>query len=143
MRSFTLLAGLKNSSFAATCAWQPSVTRFKKTRGVLPIRSVTSRAIFMANLLGAKSSLYVDIVLRIWAFGEASHTVAPPGFDDVLDTKRRAQVAKPCLGALKSDGSASVLAPRPLRPNATGLHALPHGRGRPCLLCYCGVGGVV
>src|SRR5882757_3807604 len=102
MRSFTLLAGLKNSSLAATCAWQPSVTRFKKTRGVLPISSVTSRAIFMANLLGAKSSLHVDIVLRIWAFGKASHTVAlSPISHDVLDAKKQAQVAKPVPGCVE------------------------------------------
>src|SRR5882757_5714734 len=102
MRSFTLLAGLKNSSLAATCAWQPSVTRFKKTRGVLPISSVTSRAIFMANLLGgnagAKSSSHVDIVLRIWAFEEASDTVAlSPALHDVLDAKNRHRSQNLCL----------------------------------------------
>src|SRR5574343_1516571 len=45
MRSFTLWPGLKNSSLATTVAPVPSVTRFRRTSGVLPIRSVTEEAI--------------------------------------------------------------------------------------------------
>ncbi len=48
MRSFTLLAGLKNSSLATTCAVAPSVTRRSRTSGVFPISSVTSAAIRIA-----------------------------------------------------------------------------------------------
>ena len=44
MRSLTLCAGLKNSSFATTCAPAPSVTRRRRTSGVFPISWVTSSA---------------------------------------------------------------------------------------------------
>jgi len=37
IRSFTLPAGLKDSSLATTCAAAPSVTRRSRTSGVLPI----------------------------------------------------------------------------------------------------------
>ena len=45
IRSFTLCAGLKNSSFATTSATASSKRRRMRTSGVLPIRSVTSFAI--------------------------------------------------------------------------------------------------
>lgn len=45
MRSFTELAGFWLSSLATISPTQPSVTRFKRTSGVLPIRSNTSFAI--------------------------------------------------------------------------------------------------
>jgi hypothetical protein len=45
--SFTLWEGLKYSSFVAISAWTPSAMRFKRTRGVLPISSVMSFAIFI------------------------------------------------------------------------------------------------
>ncbi len=45
--SLTELAGLKNSSLASTVAPAPSVTRFRRTRGVFPMRPVTSEAMFM------------------------------------------------------------------------------------------------
>jgi hypothetical protein len=46
MRSFTEEHGLKNSSFAATFATQPSVTLLSATRGVLPTRAIMSFAMF-------------------------------------------------------------------------------------------------
>ena len=39
MRSFTLKPGVNDSSFAKTVAPAPSVTRFRRTSGVLPISS--------------------------------------------------------------------------------------------------------
>ena len=45
MRSFTLWAGLKYSSFATTVAAAPSVTRLRRTSGVLPISCDMSSAI--------------------------------------------------------------------------------------------------
>ena len=51
MRSFTLPAGLKNSSLAATSATAPSVTRRSRTSGVFPISWVTSSAIRIGLLL--------------------------------------------------------------------------------------------
>src|ERR1700677_3413998 len=47
MRSFTLLHGFMLSSLATTVARAPSVTLFSLTRGVWPITSVTSFAIFI------------------------------------------------------------------------------------------------
>ena len=47
MRSFTLFAGLKNSSLATTSAAAPSVTRFSRTSGVFPISCVTSSAMLI------------------------------------------------------------------------------------------------
>ena len=47
MRSFTLFAGLKNSSLATTSAPAPSVTRFSRTSGVPPTSCVTSSAMLM------------------------------------------------------------------------------------------------
>ena len=48
MRSFTLAAGLKDSSFATTSAPAPSVTRRSRTSGVPPTSCVMSSATFMA-----------------------------------------------------------------------------------------------
>jgi len=42
MRSFTLLKGLKDSSFTSTVASKPFVTLFNFTRGVLPMVLVRS-----------------------------------------------------------------------------------------------------
>src|SRR5215469_10705965 len=50
IRSLTLAQGLKLSSFATTVAPTPSVTLFRRTSGVLPMRSVMSLAIFMSHL---------------------------------------------------------------------------------------------
>ena len=47
MRSFTLPAGLKDSSLATTSATAPSVTRRSRTSGVFPISCVTSSAMLM------------------------------------------------------------------------------------------------
>jgi hypothetical protein len=47
MRSLTLFPGLKNSSLATTSATAPSVTRFSRTSGVLPINSVTFSAMLI------------------------------------------------------------------------------------------------
>src|SRR5574343_960192 len=47
MPPFTLWPGLKNSSLATAVAPAPSVTRFRRTSGVLPMRSVTEEAIRM------------------------------------------------------------------------------------------------
>ena len=44
MRSLTECAGLKNSSFAATVATHPEVTRLSRTSGVLPTSLVMSAA---------------------------------------------------------------------------------------------------
>ena len=44
MRSLTELQGSIDSSLAKISAWHPTVTRFKRTKGVLPINSVTSLA---------------------------------------------------------------------------------------------------
>jgi len=49
MRSFTLASGLWLSNLATTSAAQPSVTRFSRSSGVLPINSVISFAIFMVR----------------------------------------------------------------------------------------------
>ena len=48
MRSLTLPAGLKLSSFATTSAPAPSVIRRSRTSGVFPISWVMSSATFMA-----------------------------------------------------------------------------------------------
>src|ERR1017187_4122147 len=48
MRSFTLLHGFWLSSLATTVAFAPAVTLLRRTRGVFPISSVTSFAIFIA-----------------------------------------------------------------------------------------------
>ena len=48
MRSLTLPAGLKDSSFATTCAAAPSVTRRSRTSGVFPISCVMSSAMRMS-----------------------------------------------------------------------------------------------
>src|SRR5215469_12684119 len=50
IRSLTLAQGLKLSSFATTVAPTPFVTLFRRTSGVLPMRSVMSLAIFMSHL---------------------------------------------------------------------------------------------
>jgi hypothetical protein len=56
MRSLTLLAGLKNSSLAANLARQPAAILLSHTKGVLPISSVISFAIFIAeNLTGNRN----------------------------------------------------------------------------------------
>ena len=57
MRSLTELAGLKNSSLASTVAPAPSVTRFRRTRGVLPMSSVTSEAICMTRIVAVGGNL--------------------------------------------------------------------------------------
>ncbi len=49
MRSLTLLAGLRLSSFATMRAGTPAVTRWSSTRGVRPISSVTFLAICMVG----------------------------------------------------------------------------------------------
>src|SRR5689334_609865 len=64
IRSLTEWAGLKNSSLATTSAFAPSVTRFKRTSGVLPISSVTSFAIVMLLLLVLLSFVDVEIKKR-------------------------------------------------------------------------------
>src|SRR3954453_13959013 len=46
MRSLTLKPGVNDSSFARTVAPAPSVTRLRRTSGVLPINSVALAAIF-------------------------------------------------------------------------------------------------
>ncbi len=72
MRSFTLWAGLKNSSLATTSAPSPSVTRFRRTSGVLPIRSVTLLAIFMINtprVVSSSRRLVLRQSRRISPFG--------------------------------------------------------------------------
>ena len=51
MRSFTLPAGLKDSSLAATSATAPAVTRRSRTSGVCPISCVMSSAILIGLLL--------------------------------------------------------------------------------------------
>ena len=51
MRSFTLPAGLNDSSLAATSATAPAVTRRSRTSGVFPISSVMSSAILIGLLL--------------------------------------------------------------------------------------------
>ena len=48
MRSLTLAAGLKDSSFATTSAPAPSVTRCSRTSGVFPTSCVMSSATLMA-----------------------------------------------------------------------------------------------
>ncbi|MBT9162661.1 MAG: hypothetical protein DDT27_01220 [Dehalococcoidia bacterium] len=60
MRSFTLLMGLKDSSFATTSASNPSVMRFNLTSGVFPISSVESRAMPLVSL-GISIPLYRSI----------------------------------------------------------------------------------
>src|ERR1700687_4304531 len=49
MRSFTLLHGFWLSSLATTLALAPAVTLLRRHRGVFPISSVTSFAIFIAS----------------------------------------------------------------------------------------------
>src|SRR5664279_5115520 len=60
MRSFTLCAGLKNSSLATTCATVPSVTRFSRTSGVSPISWVMSSAMRIVLVPD------IDHMLRHW-----------------------------------------------------------------------------
>ncbi len=52
MRSLTLCAGFWNSSLPTTCALMPAVRRLMRTRGVLPISSVTFWAMRMERLRG-------------------------------------------------------------------------------------------
>ena len=54
IRSLTLPAGLKNSSFATTSAPAPSVTFRRRTRGVPPINWVMSSAIRMVPSFGQR-----------------------------------------------------------------------------------------
>jgi len=48
IRSLTLPAGLRDSSFAATVAFAPSMTRLRRTSGVLPMVFVMSAAMRMS-----------------------------------------------------------------------------------------------
>jgi hypothetical protein len=60
MRSLTLCAGLKDSNLATTSAAAPSVTRFRRTSGVLPTSWVMSSAI---RVVCVSSAILVVIVL--------------------------------------------------------------------------------
>src|SRR5271157_1865214 len=48
IRSFTLLHGFWLSNLATTVAFAPAITLLRRTKGVFPISSVTSFAIFIA-----------------------------------------------------------------------------------------------
>jgi hypothetical protein len=62
MRSFTLKPGVKDSSFATTVAPAPSVTRLRRTNGVLPINSVASLAIFGRTRRTRSSGLFTVLI---------------------------------------------------------------------------------
>src|ERR1700721_1222504 len=64
-RSFTLLPGLKDSSLATTSAPAPSVTRFNRTRGVLPISCVMFSAM-VTNAIPAN----VEVDCNVGWYGE-------------------------------------------------------------------------
>src|ERR1700733_11243776 len=65
-RSFTLAAGLKDSSLATTSAPAPSVTRFNRTRGVLPISCVMFSA-----MLTVAIPANVDVDCNVGGDGES------------------------------------------------------------------------
>ena len=56
IRSFTLPAGFRISSLAATVAFAPSMMRLSRTSGVLPMVLVMSSAIRMVSLEDRKAT---------------------------------------------------------------------------------------
>src|ERR1700710_2369004 len=82
MRSFTLPAGLKNSSLATTSATAPSVTRRSRTSGVLPISWVMFSAMLICLLsnvgLQNPADLEFDGLFRGHGEGDRSEPLGRP-----------------------------------------------------------------
>src|SRR5512141_2789559 len=92
IRSFTLPAGLRLSSLAATVARAPSITRLSRTSGVLPMVFVMSSAMRMWEPLTGGSCRYVIWTGRVRSYADV---VAP------ASTARDARRASPLQAALR------------------------------------------
>src|SRR5216684_6556233 len=120
MRSLTLLQGFWLSSLASTVALQPWVTLFSFTRGVQPISSVTSFAIFMILVLSNTGLFYFEFI-KIQRLGvkkqnfQPAETAPAPG-----GRNRRIRCAASGTGPGTGDST-----PRNCPPGSGGASAPP------------------